>query len=491
MKKVFCFIMLIAMFSTVLIGCKPGVTEESNESLDDITSTISKDGYTDENGKYVSSLEVKDWEGRNFNILLMGPKAGTYQSEDFTTESVLYGDLLNDAVAQRNAKIEETYNVKIVPIRSDTVDADIRNDVTADTGAFDAVMPYLPACAKYAQEGYLYDLTELENIDLSAPWWDQNANEAFSVGNKLYFTTGDITILNKVCTPSILFNKAMIDDYNLDNPYELVNKNEWTFDKMVEMAKAITTVNVPEDPTSKENTYGMLAAYGNALQFYGGAGETLCGKDADDKPYLTIGSEKSISVAQKILSTLQEGNWVVNHEDFPDKNWDTSFATFLEGRALFRPSAFSATTKARQRSEIEFGILPTPLFDEAQEDYKSYSGTGQIAGLAIPISCPDIDFSSYMVEVCAAEAKNTITPAYYDVNLKYRDARDDESVEMLDIIFDNIVYDVGEVYNFGKVRGLLGDLMTNNSTNIASELEAIQSAVQTEIDQTIANYEDN
>ena len=485
MKKFVCFIVLTALFSALLVGCSLNGNDSSDES-----DTIDKnDIYMDEDDNYVSPLEVKDWERREFKILLIGPTSGgTYQSEDFTTESTLYGNILNDAVAARNSIIEEDYNVVIKPIRSDTFDADLRSDIASSSGAYDAIMPYLPACARYAQEDFLYDLTELQNISLDAPWWDQNANEAFTVMNKLYFTTGDITILNKVCTPSILFNKSMIDDYGLDNPYELVKEHKWTFDKLVEMAKAVTTINNPEVKESKDNTYGMLSAHDCAITFYGGAGQTLCGKNADDIPFITMDSESSINVAQKILTSLQEENFVINHEDFPDNDWDISFATFLEGRALFRPSGFSATTKARQRSEIDFGILPAPLWDESQEEYCSYAGTGCVAGLAIPVSCKDLDFSTYMVEVCAVEAKNKITPAYYDVNLKYRDARDDESVEMLDIIFDNIIYDVGEVYNFGGVRNILRDLMANNDKGIVSAIESRKELIESEIDLVIENY---
>ena len=46
-----------------------------------------------------------------------------------------------------------------------------------------------------------------------------------------------------------------------------------------------------------------------------------------------------------------------------------------------------------------------------------------------------------------------ITPAYYETTLKYRDFRDEESEEMLDdYIFDNIVYDLGTLYDFGGVH---------------------------------------
>lgn len=82
--------------------------------------------------------------------------------------------------------------------------------------------------------------------------WDKNATEAFSFGNAVYFTTGDITILNKVCTNSILFNKDIIKNNNMEDPYALVREHKWTFDKLVEMAKAAAT-----DPSEKSRVYGI------------------------------------------------------------------------------------------------------------------------------------------------------------------------------------------------------------------------------------------
>ncbi len=95
-----------------------------------------------------------------------------------------------------------------------------------------------------------------------------------------------------------------------------------------------------------------------------------------------------------------------------------------------------------------------------------------------------------MVEVCSAEAKNTITKAYMEVNLQAKDVRDDESLEMLEIIFDNIVYDVGEVYNFGGVKSIFYNLTSAGSADIVSELESIRPTIESEITTTIENYSD-
>lgn len=486
MKKILCLFILFALLSVSIVGCVDNPTETQSS----VSGTESEGSeYKDEKGNYVSKLPYQDFQDREFKILVRGKVFETYQSDDFTTDSELYGDLLNDAVAKRNNYIEEKYHVKLNVIKSDTINDDIRKEAAANSGAYDAIMPEIPALATFAQSGYLYDLKSLDNFFEDAPWWDPNATKTFSIDNKLYFTTGDITILNKVCTPSILFNKDMVQEHGLDNPYQLVRDKKWTFDKFVEMAKAVTVINSTEQRTSKENTYGLLTSNGDALAFYGASGETLCGKDEKDEPYITFGGERSVNVAKKVLETLVNSDFAIFAEEFEKPIWVTSLNAFIEGRALFRPSGFSATTKIRKQSDLNFGILPFPLWDENQDRYYSYCTNGQVAGIAIPKSCEDPEFSAYMIDIYAAAAKNYITPAYYEVNLKTRDARDDESLEMLDIIFSNIVYDIGEAYNFGKIGSMLNSMLTNRETEVISKFETIQDQVQAEIDRTIDAYQ--
>ena len=112
--------------------------------------------------------------------------------------------------------------------------------------------------------------------------------------------------------------------------------------------------------------------------------------------------------------------------------------------------------------------------DSTQEQYRSYCTTGETVGFAIPTSAKDPEFSAYMLEAYSA---------YYEVNVRYKDTRDDESQRMLDIIFDNIVYDMGECYDFGGMKNMFMTLTQNGSSDIVSSLEAVKSQAQEAIDQ--------
>ncbi len=488
MKRFLSIILLVVFLAFSLIACQGEDATETDESS---TSAENSNDGSDSDGLYKPTHVVEDQGGRLFTVIVIGGE-GTYTSDDFTTESHMYGELIDDAVKKRNDMVEKLYNVKLEVVKSATINNDVLLDCQSSLGTYDLIMPSLSSLSSLASQEYLHDLTEIEGFDITAPWYDKNCTEAFSINNKVFFTTGDLTILNKVNTPSVLFNKEMAQKYYPEiDFYQLAREKQWNFDTLVECAKGVANIATADGSYSDENIYGMVTAHGDPIVFYGASGEKFCDKDSDDLPYLSFGStERSTTLAQKILETYRDANWLIHAQDCAEPIWETSFEVFYEGRALFRPSYFSATTKLRKLSEIEFGVLPVPMMDSTQDSYFSFCGTGATAGIAIPICAKDPEFSAYMIDAYSAWAKNYLTPAYYEVNLRYKDLRDDQSEEMLDIIFDNIVYDIGECFKFGKVSAIFNDLVKKGSADVVSTLAERQAQAEMEIEQLIATYAD-
>ena len=72
----------------------------------------------------------------------------------------------------------------------------------------------------------------------------------------------------------------------------------------------------------------------------------------------------------------------------------------------------------------------------------------------------------------------TLIPAYYDKLLSEKTTRDEQSVEMLDIIFGSrTAYDLVIAYNWGDMRGLTVKLESSDNT-FASEMAKNQKAIE-------------
>jgi len=91
-----------------------------------------------------------------------------------------------------------------------------------------------------------------------------------------------------------------------------------------------------------------------------------------------------------------------------------------------------------------------------------------------------------MLEALSFDSRQNVLPIYKETVLKGKYARDEESIEIIDIIFDAASFDAG-VLLWGTVRenymrgpfSTLNDTMASTTETIRSKLE---SAIQTTVD---------
>ena len=132
---------------------------------------------------------------------------------------------------------------------------------------------------------------------------------------------------------------------------------------------------------------------------------------------------------------------------------------FSSGKAVFTGDTLGVSAAAfRETCDFDYGIIPYPKYDEAQKNYYTVPG-GSFSILALPLTVTDYDIVETCVTALSAESWKNVLSAYYDVVLKYKGARDEESIEMLDIVLNGrnisfeFVYDAwtGFVYKTGTV----------------------------------------
>lgn len=136
-------------------------------------------------------------------------------------------------------------------------------------------------------------------------------------------------------------------------------------------------------------------------------------------------------------------------------------------------------------SETDFGIIPYPKFNDSQENY--YARVSYFMPSMLPATNTDLELVGAVMEYANYRAKVNITPAYYDISLKGKVSRDEESVEMLDLILANRVVDLGDTLFCASVRdGFLRSMYESNKRDLASVIEKNETKLQKEIDNMIA-----
>ena len=498
LKKIAAILIIAAMIVLAFAACG-----SENEELQRDLSAESGDNNEDAAGSDEPEEEQRilpdldpdtDWGGHVFKVMTNDWDGnGDWQDwrpRDIWVESET-GSPLNDSVYTRNAILEARYNFTVEQVisRGDNAVSDTRRAVSAGDANFDAVSPTMNGTIELAQAGFLTDLHTVPNIDLAKPWWDQGANYGMSIGGRLFLTSGDFVLVNRDACPGVLFNKQLLADLALDDPYALVRANEWTLPKFYEMIRVGgVDINGDGEMTWESDRYGLIAQRDSVVAFLHGGGGRFTTKDSDDIPEWIFGSERNFSVMEAVFDVMLNPD-ALNLHRIPDPIYPKSEAMFQENRGLFMWVRLRIVENLRGM-ETDFGILPMPKFDSAQPDYHHTVNRHTGHAMAVPKFHDDdgLERAGFMLEAVAAESRYTVIPAYYTVQLSTQIARDEESSEMLDIIFSTTVWDTGEIYDWGGFSWTLLQMIDSEDRNLASRLERSETQIDRTMQRTIDRY---
>ena len=86
------------------------------------------------------------------------------------------------------------------------------------------------------------------------------------------------------------------------------------------------------------------------------------------------------------------------------------------------------------------------------------------------------------------QADYTLQSAYYNITLTGKYPRDVESIEMLDIIFGNRVYDIGMFANLGNITDDLKTMLIDDNRHFASAFKKKERLPGKQADKLVKNY---
>lgn len=407
-----------------------------------------------------------------------------WQLTDITTEE-MNGEVVNDAIYQRNTQLEERFNVKldVTYTASGAAFNVIKKSVLAQDDAFDFVMPKLSDAVKLASLGLLSEMDGIPNLDLSGEGWDHNAVRELSINNKLYCAVSDISLGRNEAIWIYMFNKRLAKDYSVENLYDTVKAGKWTFDKYHEIATSISKDLDGDGKMTKADQFGTVTHDGNYYGLMIASGETVAAKDANDLPILTLNNERFTDIYDKIVTLMSDENNVSSES----RTGERTEVIFNSDRALFCGQVL-ACVRLYRAMESDFGILPLPKYNEEQENYYSYSIPTDIYVSAVPVTCSDPAKTGLLLQGLTILSKKYVTPAYYDISINGKYARDTESIEMLDIILNNVRYDLGNIYDWGGIYSGMVSRMIGKK-DFASFYESKEANALTQIQKTITEYE--
>ena len=496
-KRTMAMLIALLMLVPTLASCSnntPAETKETTAQQETAQTAESTDASADESETEDERIkpnipESADFGGDDITFLHWYNPAWTEtvrQSRDIYAEGIT-GEAINDAVYNRNIKIEDAYKVKIAleMMDLDKISTAISQEVNGGTNTYDVMYPRLYDAPSLYQKAYFHNIKKIPNIDLEKPWWDSNSVEAITCSGYLPAVATSINVNDKDATAAVAFNKTIASNAQLEDIYSLVREGKWTYDKLSTLAEAAyQDLNGDGQMMPDDDLYGLLGGNDVMSCFYFGSGSRLVTHDDTGAFALTFGSERDINAATKVVEMMNQ-KWFMNHHTISNTD-DTYYRQLFEsGHGLFFWMRLDDVTNMRA-GEADFGIIPTPKYEESQDAYYSMVSQHTTGLMSVPITLTGDKLSEVgmVLEALAAESHYTLIPEYIETSLKTKNSRDAESADMLDIIINNRVFDPMIIYNFGGFADNFQGLGAANNTDIASFLKSKQKVVDKMIKKT-------
>ncbi|MBE6657791.1 MAG: hypothetical protein E7604_05025 [Ruminococcaceae bacterium] len=488
MKKNTTLFLLAAMLSASVLTASCGGSDggqTADDTADTGTEAPVETEPLDPRQLISDDLPEKDYSGKTFRMLLREGYEYEFDIEEAD------GDTMNDAIFNRNLKISERYGVDYETTAVSAVwnegvfNKAISNSVLAGDNAYELVCGYMCDITPTITQGLYINWYDIPNVNLKKPWWSALMTDAFTINDRIYMITGDLALSFWEMMNGVGFNKAVAAAHDLEDMYTVVDEGRWTMEYLETVSKDVSKDLNGDSVWDKSDMYGWASNFSTGIDAMKEAfGLSIVVKDEKGIPKFTVATDKTVEVLERV------GAFYKNHSGFmAEGNMDADANNmFIEDRALFLALRMETVSDLREMN-TDFGLIPYPKWDETQETYGSTVQDGATVFL-VPQTIDDPEFVGIITEAMAAESYKTVVPAYYDVVLKTKSSRDEESARMIDLIRDTVKIDFGYIHStaLNGAGHLFVNQVREGTSNIASAFKSIEKAAQKKLDEIVEFY---
>ncbi|MBO5220000.1 MAG: hypothetical protein J6C52_11245 [Clostridia bacterium] len=396
-------------------------------------------------------------------------------------------DVINDAVYKRTTMVEDLLNVKITALEAVDDNAQkFTTSVLAGDNTYQAGLIHLRAMKNVAgSSGLLADLRSIDGLDLGASWINQSINDEIRIGDAQYMAIGDLCYYSLVSSGCLYFNKSMLETYKLEDPYQLVRDGKWTIDKLTEMsAKCSADVN-GDNVMNEKDRYGMSGSKTVMQQLLYSSGNRITQQNKSGDLELCLNNERTVKIVEKGLKLLSDFSVNAYPDNFKSvANGDVwinvLLPMFRSNQLMFNFNWLFYALELRDM-EADFGILPMPKFDEAQDRYYSQLSDWWADLFCVPVTMENEELTADVLNAMGYYSKQYLYPEIVNRAVVDKVTRDDDSAEMMQIIADSIVFDMYYIYTFGNIMNAIDSGVPTGENLFASKYAEMEPAAKTAI----------
>ncbi len=414
----------LMLFSAV--SCSTG-----GDISDETKNVSATETVAEEDTGYKPDIATTDYDCE-FVITGANPIVGWSVASEDTA-----GDPFFDSIYERGIRIKDHLGVDLVVAESGG-EYDYDNVVIRTVQAGDDEYQLVTTACHLGvntliSSGAMYDFAELDSINLDAPYWALDLMEEYTVNDKYLIGYNDFCLADASC---MVFCKDLADEYMLKYPYEDVSNMKWTMDTMLSFVSNVARDN-GDSVWDERDTYGITGiGFSDLVPFVTSNGLKMADKDADGVYHVAYNDnpERMLAMLEKV-SEMRHAEYAYFWVPFTERM--DKVIPFGEGRSLVQLTSTTGFTGLRGAA-VRFGVLPYPMFDEAQGEYRSLSWNGL---LMVPGSIKNHAMVGDVIELLAYYTA-PVKVAFYEDMLGSKLADAPEDADMLNIIWDSQSNDV-------------------------------------------------
>lgn len=444
MKKLLTFISLILIIATATLtmGCDNAETQETSTNAPETESSFTTESSAETNTEVSPEIEKKDY-GDDFFLSIYSPD----NPIDYHWVEESQNDAMSQSIYARQQNVYEYLGVNIVGSPAGDHlghEQKFMNSVKNKDGSVDTLLTHAYiGISGYIQGGYLHDFNDIEQLDLSADYWNLDYMEELSIDGHNYLGYSDFNIPKAWV---ISFNKDMLEKYSdslEESIYDTVRGYKWTVDKMISLANTVY-IDTTANGKSVDDTFGLVGWQWIPFTcFLKSSNIDLVSENESGDYVVSVYTEATMSKTATLVEKLSalaksDCTW------FWYKNLQTPQLTITSGRTLMYFQQ-SFTLMDNLNYDINFGVLPYPMYDESQKDI-GYCSLNWGGCMAIPSYLEDQAMVGDTLEMLSYYSED-VTITFYEKLLGKQVADIPDDKAMLDFIWNGLRSDFGLTYS--------------------------------------------
>jgi hypothetical protein len=442
-----------------------------------------------------------NFEGRDFRVYTSADATdATNANMMIEGTGELNGEVVNDAVFNRNMAVRELLNINFVFTQANltysNAEAEIRKMVMAASDDYDVMINDVLALGALTDENMFVNIANAENFDYTKNYWYAAAMEDLQIiPGMAYLMAGDYFMDVIGSCHALFYNKNIIESFygSPEYIYELVLDGKWTYESMTAIIEE-TYVDINGDGKPNEGDqfgFTVQGTWGSVIPFIGSSGIQFIDRSSG-MPEFAFNNEYSVSYLEALNKIFWNIGTLTSISASADITQGLRNLFGSELTVIVGYNRLGDLERMRDITNFEIGVIPYPKPFESDKYTTSIHDTTEMG--VIPITSLDNDFVTTVIEVLNRETSVMLMPVYYETALKVKYITDSLSATMIDIIHDNFGSTFPLAYS-NSLNGILlhafTDPLTAKSTDFASTYAKLEPTAQANLEKMIAAILEN